>query len=1173
MREKVAWQKVLLISGIVLVAIFLLRYGKTAGKASEGLNGAVSDFDGVSDNIDNCPTTPNPTQTDSDGDGQGDYCDSEPQPASPLRVTLQVSPAVIQPGQTATLSWITEMATECVASRDWSGSRPLSGSEIVAPTVPGKYIYTIGCKRDADLQFGTAILTVGGVGSVGEIPVRTVSKTASTWGLEWDAVPGASAYKIYLAAEPDSLATSQRLLLAELPSSATTYTIIQLAPYTHNFARIEAVVPDGVKTGDIHMLTDGGPRITLEGAPRNMLDGTKAVQAVYGAEPDVLKVVLENRDTFYARNGVPNCKFPNCGTVANAIGAAMQAATWTAHDAITGEELIVQDVYRLSGPFGRRDILITDYPKWGYSYLEKGNQIDTFFLKFANPIGDNRILRIRSTGGPLEIDMLAPFSAAYLLAPTVIVNQLGYAEGPFDRYAMFYSYRGDAGVSSLSNFPSAVSVIRNIPGDPLARRTPVVENLPVNIRLPPKLLNATYNISNYTLVTFDFAKPVTGIGVVKEASLKSVPPDTALDGYMVKVPGVGVSAQTTIGSEGPRFAYEGLMSGLAYQRWCSDPNVIDDWERPPYIKDGVNYGTKDHCFVYWLNSTYWQNTTYWDNSTNTSNKTRGFFPIGTPATSENRKEIKGGRSDAADFDFNGGYMLSITMTPRRLIRAYLTNPSAFPDGQLGIPENANGISDLLDEAGHDANGFKSLQDEFGGVGAGGETYKHPSTPGTYGGWGRPNTEVQWPRWPYFNQMDDPANFQPYWRFGTDPDFNAEVAALMSGYAVVLGMDSTAPEAIAQKADYEQRAVLAYQFAKIHGAKTKSLLYPAANLFALTADPAYNAQVQQSWAGMTGQERYDSHPDTFLLYARTPGADQAIVNEWFTKTKRVADFALIWLPGNHHFRRPIPWLIFVEWGSWFPATHISIESMEALLAYPELSAADREKYYNALSLSFDYAPGGANELNKVPVTSMGTFDAGTTLSQAEVYRFDPLYGVPWRGYVPFFLKWKRSGLGYDFIAYSMMYPDLNDKPPSQRDSDISVPVNNAEGTQWASMAPNAVLAAVLFGGLETNRDIPSCWKKGGYANRYTIPTACDSSSPSVCGNAIRERGESCDDGNTLGGDGCSSTCTIEPVCGNSVREGTEQCDDGNALNGDGCSAGCELESGFTCEGGPSECARR
>ena len=48
----------------------------------------------------------------------------------------------------------------------------------------------------------------------------------------------------------------------------------------------------------------------------------------------------------------------------------------------------------------------------------------------------------------------------------------------------------------------------------------------------------------------------------------------------------------------------------------------------------------------------------------------------------------------------------------------------------------------------------------------------------------------------------------------------------------------------------------------------------------------------------------------------------------------------------------------------------------------------------------------------------------------------------------------------------------------------------------------------------------------------------------------------------------STCTI---CGDGVREGAEGCDDGNTVSGDGCSSSCAVQSGYSCTTGmPNVC---
>jgi cysteine-rich repeat protein len=102
---------------------------------------------------------------------------------------------------------------------------------------------------------------------------------------------------------------------------------------------------------------------------------------------------------------------------------------------------------------------------------------------------------------------------------------------------------------------------------------------------------------------------------------------------------------------------------------------------------------------------------------------------------------------------------------------------------------------------------------------------------------------------------------------------------------------------------------------------------------------------------------------------------------------------------------------------------------------------------------------------------------------------------------------------------------------------------------------------------------------------------DAPPPGVCGNGSVESGEQCDDRNTLPGDGCSPSCTIEQlgcgdgkvdppeqcdppdgvtcdnrcqpisiVCGNGIVQLGEECDDSNTLPGDGCSPTCTIEQG-------------
>lgn len=82
----------------------------------------------------------------------------------------------------------------------------------------------------------------------------------------------------------------------------------------------------------------------------------------------------------------------------------------------------------------------------------------------------------------------------------------------------------------------------------------------------------------------------------------------------------------------------------------------------------------------------------------------------------------------------------------------------------------------------------------------------------------------------------------------------------------------------------------------------------------------------------------------------------------------------------------------------------------------------------------------------------------------------------------------------------------------------------------------------------------------FADR-TYPVIAFECPEPVCGNAMRETNERCDDGNDFAGDDCTNSCQFA-FCGDGIHKTqgntTEECDDGNREAGDGCSPGCELE---------------
>ncbi len=78
-----------------------------------------------------------------------------------------------------------------------------------------------------------------------------------------------------------------------------------------------------------------------------------------------------------------------------------------------------------------------------------------------------------------------------------------------------------------------------------------------------------------------------------------------------------------------------------------------------------------------------------------------------------------------------------------------------------------------------------------------------------------------------------------------------------------------------------------------------------------------------------------------------------------------------------------------------------------------------------------------------------------------------------------------------------------------------------------------------------------------------PTGCapGCKKPAFCGDGAVQSlfGEQCDDGVNAGGYGkCAAGCKLGPRCGDGIVQAQETCDDGNSKSGDGCSSKCQTE---------------
>ena len=175
--------------------------------------------------------------------------------------------------------------------------------------------------------------------------------------------------------------------------------------------------------------------------------------------------------------------------------------------------------------------------------------------------------------------------------------------------------------------------------------------------------------------------------------------------YFVRIPDVGRSAAFRIAASAAEEAFRVHMGGL-YQKRC-----------------GI---AKEEPYTHWTAGACHTNVvrgTFASEDGKLSEKARWFDIIKSSTDWEHgeRLLLVGGWHDAADYDRRPMHLNIVN----DLCAVYLMRPRNFRDGQLAIPENANGIPDILDEAEWGLRHLLAGQQKDGGVGTWVESVGHP----------------------------------------------------------------------------------------------------------------------------------------------------------------------------------------------------------------------------------------------------------------------------------------------------------------------------------------------------------------------------------------------------------------------------------------------------------------
>jgi endoglucanase len=502
---------------------------------------------------------------------------------------------------------------------------------------------------------------------------------------------------------------------------------------------------------------------------------------------------------------------------------------------------------------------------------------------------------------------------------------------------------------------------------------------------------------------------------VRQIDLSGVPPAEGRP-LRVRLPGIGVSWPTEVSQAAALNAFSTLARGIFFNRWGGDltPKHAAPWSRPP-----------DDHHVY----------------TGEISDFEKLFSKDAPLTGE--RHLTAGYHDAGDFEQRP----TATVVPQLLMRAFEMNSPHFTDIQLNIPETGNGIPDLLNEALWGISGWEQLQEPDGGVRQGVQSNRHP--------------------WGFYLASDDP---QPYWTFSRDADTTARVAGLFAQAARLVVSYNPA-----RAAELKQRAIRAWEYADRNGAGNACRLYGAGELLRLTGDRIYQEAFEKAWSAsgpfgaFSAFAPYQFTVDDYkkgkramadflqgYAHASSHSPDiAAVIQKWLTN---YAGQAVKTTENEHAYRNPRPEKFPMDWGQGTTMARF-VDTVIARMQLGGLSPAERQRYFDTLSLSADYLLGG-NPNGLVYITGLGSRHV------EEPLHLDSLVFIKQgKGAVPGIPVFGPTAAApkapYARAAVAAFYPSFDQRPEALRYADVRTVPNFNEFSVWETQAPDAELLAILL----------------------------------------------------------------------------------------------------------------